>query len=85
MIPIFESYSTPNDWTLKILDIATILNLYKIDELGKNGTYVLWENTDRIGDNAVKLKFEDEIYSKVDIVKKHLEFVFLGYLNLNYG
>lgn len=73
--------ATTNDWTLKILDIAIISNLYKIDELGENGTYVLWENTDRISDNTVKLKFEDEIYSKVDIVKKHLELVFHRYLN----
>lgn len=27
--------ATTNDWTLKILDIATISNLYKIDELSK--------------------------------------------------
>jgi len=73
--------ATTNDWTLKILDIVTISNLYKIDELGENGTYVLWENTDRISDNTVKLKFEDEIYLKVDIVKKHLELVFHRYLN----
>lgn len=73
--------ATTNDWTLKILDIVTIANLYQIDELGKNGTYVLWENTDRIIDNTVKFKFEDEIYSKIDIVKKHLELVFHRYLD----
>lgn len=76
-----DSVATTNDWTLKILDIKTMSNLYKIDELGENGTYVLWENTDRIIDNTVKLKFEDEIYSKVDIVKKHLELVFHRYLD----
>lgn len=70
-----------NDWTLQVLDTNTISNLYQIDALGENGTYVLWENTDRMIDNTVKLKFEDEIYSKLDIVKKHLELVFHRYLD----
>lgn len=77
--------ASTNDWTIKILDEKTISNLYKINDLGTNGTYALWENIDRIVDNTVKVKFEEEIYSKIDIVKKHLELVFHRYLDGEFG
>ena len=77
--------ASTNDWIIKILDEKTISNLYKINDLGTNGTYALWENIDRIVDNTVKVKFEEEIYSKIDIVKKHLELVFHRYLDGEFG
>ncbi|MFA5455304.1 MAG: ATP-binding protein [Sulfurimonas sp.] len=70
-----------NDWSLQILENIHINQLYKIDELSSNGTLVLWENTDRISDRTVSVKFEDEINSKINIVKNHLELVFHRFLD----
>lgn len=77
--------SKTNEWTLKILDAESIKTSYKIDELPSNGTIVIWENTDRIIDKTATTKYEDEIYSKFDIVKKHIELVFHRYLDGEYS
>lgn len=76
--------SKTNEWTLKILDIESIKSSYKIDELPTNGTIVIWENADRIIDKTATTKYEDEIYSKIDNVKKHIELVFHRYLDGEY-
>ena len=68
------------DWSLQILDSNEISVLYKISELNKNGTLVLWEETDRIVDNSVSDANEDVVYEKIENLQKHLELVFHRYL-----
>ncbi|SMP87955.1 Histidine kinase-, DNA gyrase B-, and HSP90-like ATPase [Epsilonproteobacteria bacterium SCGC AD-308-O04] len=68
------------DWSLQILDNNEILNIYKINSMGKSGTLILWEETDRIIDNTVSSLTEDIVYEKIDSVQKHLELVFHRYL-----
>ena len=68
------------DWSLQILDSNEISILYKISELNKNGTLVLWEETDRIVDNSVSDDNEDVVYEKIENLQKHLELVFHRYL-----
>jgi len=68
------------DWSLQILDSDEISILYKINELQKHGTLVLWEETDRIVDNSVLESNEDVVYEKIENLQKHLELVFHRYL-----
>lgn len=68
------------DWSLQVLDNDELSILYKIDELKKNGTMVIWEETDRIVDNSVSGANEDVVYEKIENLQKHLELVFHRYL-----
>ncbi len=68
------------DWSLQILNTHEISLLYKINNLTKNGTLVLWEETDRIIDNTVSDTNENTVYEKIEHLQKHLELVFHRYL-----
>ncbi len=68
------------DWSLQVLDKNELSTLYKIDELEKNGTMVIWEETDRVIDNSISDANEDVVYEKIENLQKHLELVFHRYL-----
>ena len=70
-----------NDWTLQLPETKDLNNLYMIGNLEKNGTLVIWENTDRIVDDTVSEKTEHIIYEKIQDLHKHLELVFHRYLS----
>lgn len=72
--------SETEDWSLKLLDLNEINDIYKINSLNDNGTLVLWEETDRIIDNTVTSLTEDVIYEKISLLQKHLELVFHRFL-----
>lgn len=72
--------SKKHDWSLQLLDNNEILDTYKINTLKENGTFVLWENTDRIIDNSVVSINEEIVYQKIEILQKHLELVFHKFL-----
>ncbi len=69
-----------DSWSLQILNSDEINSLYKIKELGRNGTLVLWEECDRVIDTSLKKLTEDSIYEKIEHLQKHLELVFHRYL-----
>lgn len=68
------------DWSLQVLDNNELSTLYKIDKLKRDGTMVIWEETDRIVDNSVSEENEDVVYEKIENLHKHLELVFHRYL-----
>ena len=68
------------DWSLQVLDNNELSTLYKIDKLKRDGTMVIWEETDRIVDNSVSEANEDVVYEKIENLQKHLELVFHRYL-----
>jgi len=80
-----DHVSKVNRWELGILDDDGISSLYKIDELGVDGTMVIWENCDRIVDSTAK--DSKAYYEKLESLEAHLQLVFhrfkLFVININ--
>lgn len=68
-------------WSLLELDNDDInmLPLIEILKEQESGTYVLWNNLDRINNSCIT--FEKTLDEQMDIVRKHLELVFHRYLS----
>jgi hypothetical protein len=69
-----------DEWLLKVLKDDHIKTLPEFSRLGDSGTLVLWQNLDRVIDRTDSTSTEANLYEKMDIVRKHQEFVFHRYL-----
>lgn len=63
-----------NEWDLSVLDSSEIKKLYQIENLGENGTLILWENCDRIIDTTSEGM--EVYYEKLRSLEGHLKLVF---------
>ena len=68
--------SEKNDWLIKVLGQEEIRKLPFIEELGENGTSVIWRNLDRLLEDTDGPKQHEVINEKLDALGKHLSLVF---------
>ena len=69
-----------DDWLIAILEKEEIKKLPFINELGRNGTLVVWRELDRLLEDAIGPKQHEIINEKLDALGKHLSLVFHRYL-----
>jgi len=70
-----------DDWLISILDEDEIAELPFVDQLGGNGTIVLWRNLDRLFEDETGDKRAEIVNEKLDILEKHLALVFHRFLS----
>lgn len=70
-----------DDWLISILEEKEIKRLPCINELGRNGTLVVWRELDRFLEDAIGPKQHEIINEKLDALGKHLSLVFHRYLS----
>ena len=69
-----------DDWLISEYEEAEISGLPFIDELGSNGTLVLWRDIDRMFGDEQGDKRDEIANEKLDILEKHLSLVFHRFL-----
>ena len=69
-----------DEWLIAILEKEEIKKLPFINELGRNGTLVVWRELDRLLEDAIGPKQHEIINEKLDALGKHLSLVFHRYL-----
>lgn len=70
-----------DDWILSILDDEDIEVLPFIEQLGSNGTIVIWRQLDRLFEDETSQKRDEIVNEKLDILEKHLSLVFHRFLS----
>lgn len=71
-----EKIQSTNSWTLDVLDDDEILHLPEVNKIfeSKSGTLVIWENFDKLEEEAKS--FKESFISTIALAKKHVELVF---------
>lgn len=69
-----------DDWLISVLEEKEIRGLPFINQLGKNGTLVVWRELDRLLEDTIGPKQHEIINEKLDALGKHLSLVFHRYL-----
>ena len=69
-----------DEWLISILEEKEIKKLPFINELGRNGTLVVWRELDRLLEDTIGPKQHEIINEKLDALGKHLSLVFHRYL-----
>lgn len=69
-----------DDWVISVLEKEEIKGLPFINELGRNGTLVIWRELDRLLEDTIGPKQHEIINEKLDALGKHLSLVFHRYL-----
>lgn len=70
-----------DDWLISILDTDEIDHLPFIDQLGADGTIVLWRDLDRLFEDETGIKRDEIVNEKLDVLDKHLSLVFHRFLS----
>ncbi len=70
-----------DDWILSILDEEDIEALPFLDQLGENGTIVVWRQLDRLFEDETSQKRDEIVNEKLDVLEKHLSLVFHRFLS----
>jgi hypothetical protein len=70
-----------NDWLLLTPPDFDPEQVPYVDQLGPEGTLVLWQRMDRFADQAGAEQFRDHALGKMDQVRSHLELVFHRFLD----
>ena len=70
-----------DDWLISILEEVDIANIPFINQLGTNGTLVLWRKLDRLFDESQKDNHDEVVNEKLDVLEKHLALVFHRFLD----
>lgn len=73
-----------NEWVVTILSEEEVSKFPFIDELGKCGTYVLWQKLDRLLESDAHERSKTNAYDKLAVVEKHLALVFHRYISGDY-
>lgn len=69
-----------NEWVVTVPSIEEIQDLPYLNELGGQGTYVLWRKLDRLLESSVDERSKTNAYDKLSVVEKHLALVFHRYI-----
>jgi hypothetical protein len=77
-----DRISKTNEWDLSVLDSKEIDMLYQVENLGENGTLIIWEKCDRIADNTVE-ENRESYYEKIRSLEGHLKLVFHRFFEKN--
>lgn len=70
-----------DDWLISVLEETDIADVPFINQLGTNGTLVLWRKLDRLFDESQKDDHDEVVNEKLDILEKHLALVFHRFLD----
>lgn len=70
-----------DDWILSILDDEDINALPYIEQLGPDGTIVIWRHLDRLFEDETSQKRDEIVNEKLDVLEKHLSLVFHRFLS----
>ncbi|WP_287291869.1 ATP-binding protein [Mesorhizobium sp.] len=70
-----------DDWILSILEDEDIETLPFLDQLGANGTIVIWRQLDRLFEDETSQKRDEIVNEKLDVLEKHLSLVFHRFLS----
>ena len=70
-----------DDWILTILDDVDIRALPYVERLGSHGTAVIWRELDRLMEDGAGGRRDEIVNEKLEVVRKHLSFVFHRYLS----
>lgn len=73
-----------NEWVVTIPSRDDIQTLPFINELGNQGTYVLWRKLDRLIESSANERSKNNVYEKLSVVEKHLALVFHRYITGDY-
>jgi len=68
-----------DDWLVQVPDDATAVPW--ADQMGKNGTLVVWENLDRLVEPGAVAKGREHVVRRVNDATEHLELVFHRFLS----
>ncbi len=70
-----------DDWIVTIPEEGEISEIPFIDQLGDNGTVVIWRSLDRLFEDEIGKKRDEIVNEKLDVVEKHLALVFHRFLS----
>jgi hypothetical protein len=74
-----------NEWIVRLLPLSDLEQLSYFDELGQQGTFILWQKLDRLLEGLNQDRSKAEAYDKLEVVEKHLSLVFHRYLSGTYA
>jgi len=69
-----------DDWFINVLDPDEIATQPFIEDLGHNGTVVIWRELDRLFEDVSGHKRDEIVNEKLDVLEKHLSLVFHRFL-----
>lgn len=69
-----------DDWIVTLPEEEEIAELPFIDQLGKDGTIVIWRTLDRLFEEETGKRRDEIVNEKLDVVEKHLALVFHRFL-----
>ncbi len=70
-----------DDWIVTIPEEGEISEIPFTDQLGENGTVVIWRSLDRLFEDEIGKKRDEIVNEKLDVVEKHLALVFHRFLS----
>ncbi|WP_404465327.1 ATP-binding protein [Vreelandella aquamarina] len=76
-----DRIDTADEWILSILDEADIQALPYANDLGKQGTAVIWRELDRLLEDEAGDRRQEIVNEKLDAVGRHLALVFHRFLS----
>lgn len=76
--------SQRNEWVAQVLSAAEIQELPLVDQLGEQGTCVLWQKLDRLLESSQYLSSRIEVYTRLERVEQHLALIYHRYLSGEY-
>lgn len=76
--------SQRNEWVVQILSIEEIQRLPLVDQLGEQGTCVLWQKPDRLLESQQYVSSRINIYTRLEQVEHHLALIYHRFLNGEY-
>jgi len=72
-----------DDWLVQIPDDLTMIPW--ADQLGESGTLVVWEDLDRLLEQADSVNAQSNLVRRIDDAREHLELVFHRFLSGEHG
>jgi histidine kinase/DNA gyrase B/HSP90-like ATPase len=76
-----DMVSEEDDWVIGILSQEEILNYPYVENLGSNGTVILWQKLDRLSESELSGNPQNILFEKIEAVDRHLSLVFHRYLS----
>lgn len=76
-----DRINAANDWILSILDDTDLSSLPYIEQLGDRGTAVIWQELDRLMEDAEGDHRDEIVNEKLEAVGRHLSLVFHRFLS----
>jgi len=70
-----------NEWAIGLLNQNEILSYPHTDNIGPNGTIVIWKKLDRFSEGELFKNKQDMLFEKIELVDRHLSLVFHRFLS----